>query len=285
MVSFRKPSEHASMHRSLRRDPAMRLAMAALLAFLALQGAFWDHTRAIKPEMGIVPDVPGERTVRALSFGDEEAFFRLLALNIQNSGDTFGRFTALYKYDFNKLYHWFHLLDRFNNQSNYLPAMASYYFSQTQNPNDVRYLIDYLDEYTDGRAKEKWWWVVQGAYMASHKYNNLARALQLANKLRGVRGIPIWAQQLPAFLHEERGEFGEAKEIIEDVLKHPEDYTQGELNFMLYFVKERIHRFDEVKEEFERIQKEKDEMKAKGIKDPEPMGPPPDVGAPTLGGG
>lgn len=284
MFSLRKPSQHTTLRKALRRDPALRRATFLFILFLGLQGAFWNHTTAIKPEMGIVPDVPGERTVRALSFGDEEAFFRLLALNIQNSGDTFGRFTALYKYDFNKLYHWFHLLDRFNNQSNYLPAMASYYFSQTQNPGDVHYLVDYLDEYTDGRVKEKWWWVVQGAYMATHKMNDTARALEMANKLTNVRGIPIWAQQMAAFIHEQRGEFGEALAIIEDVMKHPEDYSQGELNFMKYFVEERLHRLDEVKDELDRIQAEKDAMKAKGIKDPEPIGPPSDVGAPQMPG-
>ncbi|MFZ4540270.1 MAG: hypothetical protein ACOYNL_00480 [Rickettsiales bacterium] len=282
--SFRKPAQHINLRQAL-RDPGMRIASLIFTILLVAQGGFWNHSRAIVPEMGIVPDVLGERTVRALSFGDEEAFFRLLALNIQSSGDTFGRFTALYKYDFNKLYLWFHMLDKFNNQSNYLPSMASYYFSQTQNPSDVRYLIDYLDEYTDGRPKEKWWWVVQGAYLASHKLKDDARALEMANKLRSVRGIPIWAQQLPAFIHEKRGEFGEALAIIEDVLKHPEDYSQGELNFMKYFVDERLNRLNEVEAELKEIQKEKDEAKAKGIKDPEPMGPPPDVGAPQAPGG
>ena len=261
------------------RDSAMRSAVYVFVAVLMGQAAFWHYTRAIKPEMAIVPDVPGERAVRALSFGDEEAFFRLLSLNIQNSGDTFGRFTALYKYDFNKLYHWFHLLDQFNNQSNYLPAMASYYFSQTQNPNDVRYLVDYLDEYTEGRAKEKWWWVVQGSYLANHRMKNTERALELANKLRGVRGIPVWAQQMPAFIHEQRGEFGEALGIIEDVIANPEEYSQGELNFMRYFVDERLNRLEQVKKDFDDVQRQKDAMKAQGIKDPEPMGPPPDVGA------
>ena len=135
--------------------PSMRMAVAALALFVALQGAFWWHSHRVRPEMGIVPDVPGEQTVRALSFGDEEAFFRLHALGLQNSGDTFGRFTALYKYDFNKLSQWFYLLDGLNNQSNYLPAMATYYFSQTQNPEDVFYIIDYLDHYTKDRVKDK----------------------------------------------------------------------------------------------------------------------------------
>jgi tetratricopeptide (TPR) repeat protein len=281
--SQRNVGNYIPLRQSL-RDPAMRVAVAIFALLLCLQAGFWNFTRAIKPEMGIVPDVPGEATVRALSFGDEEALFRLLSLNIQSSGDTFGRFTALYKYDFNRLYHWFTLLGKLNNQSNYLPAMASYYFSQTQNPSDVRYLVDYLDEYTNGRAQEKWWWVVQGAYMATHKLKDADRALAVAEKLKGVRGIPIWAQQMPAFIHEDRGEFDEALAIIQEIAKNPQDYTQGELNFMRYFVDERIKRLDQVKKDFDALQKEKDEMKAKGIKEPEPMGPPPDVGAPSLGG-
>ncbi len=279
---FTKPSQHTPLRKAL-REPAMQIAVAVFAIMLAGQVAFWNHSRAIKPEMGIVPDVPGERAVRALSFGDEEAFFRFYALNIQNSGDTFGRFTALYKYDYNKLYHWFTLLGKFNHQSNYLPAMASYYFSQTQNPNDVKYIVDYLDDYTDGRAKEKWWWVTQGAYLATHRLKDTNRALELANKVKGMRGIPLWAQQLPAFIHERRGEFGEALAIIEEVVKHPEEYGQGELNFMRYFVDERLNRLDEVQKDFEAAQKEKDEMKAKGLAEPTPIGPPTDVGAPTLG--
>jgi hypothetical protein len=260
------------------REPSMQIAVAIFVLFLGAQGAFWYHTRAIMPEMTVVPDVPGIRTVRALSFGDEEAFFRLLALNIQNSGDTFGRFTALYKYDFNKLYHWFHLLDELNNQSNYLPSMATYYFSQSQNPNDVRYIVDYLDEYTDGRVADKWWWVVQGIYLASHKMHDQNRAMQLAQRLVGVRGIPIWAQQMPAFIHEERGEFGDALAIIQNILKHPEDFSQGELNFMRYFVDERLGELDKVKKELDQIQAEKKSEKSTSPRI-EPQSPPPDVGA------
>lgn len=264
------------------REPAMQLAIAVFVALFISQVAFWNYTRAIKPELGIVPDVPGERTVRALSFGDEQVFFRLLALNIQNSGDTFGRFTALYKYDYNKLYHWFHLLNGLDNESNYLPAMSAYYYSQTQNPADVHYMVDFLDEYTDGRAKDKWWWVTQGVYIANHKMNDKTRALALAKRLQGVTDIPLWAQQLPAFIYEQRGEFDEAAQIIQDIAKHKDQYTEGELNFMAHFMKERIHRFDQVKKEFEEIQREKETQKAQGIAEPKDIAIPDNVGAPTL---
>jgi hypothetical protein len=274
---------------NLRRDVAMRWAIGALVLSLGAQLLFWNHSRNVMPEMSIVPDVPGERTVRALSLGDEETFFRLLALNIQNSGDTFGRFTALYKYDFNKLYHWFKLLDSLNNQSNYMPAMATYYFSQTQNPNDVKYIVDYLEQYASERPEDKWWWLVQATYLAMHKMADNDRALEIANHLRGVRGIPIWAQQMPAFVQENRGEFGDALNIMQQILEHPDDYSQGELNFMRYFIDERLGRLDSVKKELDEIdaQKKAEAAKAKAegreIKE-HYNGPPPDVGAPRAPG-
>lgn len=281
-MARRSAGSHVHFRHTL-GDPAMKLAVAIFVLFLGAQVAFWFHTRAIKPEMGLVPDVPGERTVRALSFGDEEAFFRLLALNIQNSGDTFGRFTPLYKYDFNKLYHWFHLLDGLNDTSNYLPAMATYYFSQTQNTQSVRYIVDYLDEHTDGRAAQKWWWVVQATYLAMHKMQDMDRALMLAQRLAKERTIPIWAQQMPAFVHEKRGEFGDALSIIQEILKHPEDFSEGELNFMRYFVDERLGRLDKVKKELDEIEAIKKQQGDPSVTS-RPQSPPSDVGAPTLNG-
>jgi hypothetical protein len=110
------------------------------------------------------------------------------------------------------------------------------------------------------------------------------RALELAQRLRGVRGIPVWAQQMPAFIQENRGEFGDALAIIQDILKHPEDFSEGELNFMRYFIDERLGKLDSVKKELDAIQAQKKaeaaKAKAEGREIVEPyVGPPPDVGA------
>lgn len=234
----------------------MRLVIIAFfMVFLGLQSAFWWHTRAILPQMTIVPDVPGSATVKALSLGDDEALFRLLALNVQNAGDTFGRFTALYKYDFNRLYHWFKLLDALDNRSNYVPTMATYYFSQTQHKPDVKYMVDYLLEHADGRIKEKWWWVVQAIYLANHKLQDKDLALKAALLLKDQRDIPVWAQQMPAFVHEQRGEMEDASAIIESIIGHEKDLKQGEINFMYYFLKDRINKLDEAKDALHELQK------------------------------
>lgn len=215
-----------------------------LMVFAALQGGFWWHTRDNLPDPGIVPDVPGKTAVKALSFGDEEFYFRVLALNIQNAGDTFGRFTALNKYDFKKLYDWFTLLDTLNDESGYMPFLASYYFSQTQNVADNRYIVDYLYEHSATRPAKKYWWLAQAAYIATYKLKDNDLALKVAKPLEQATDAPFWVRQLPAFVHEKRGEMDDALRIMEDIAKNSKDIPPGELNFMNYFVKERLKKLE-----------------------------------------
>lgn len=224
----------------------MRCAILILLLLAGMQGVFWFHTRHRLPDMSIVPEVPGKNAVQALSLGESQAFFRILGLQIQNAGDTYGRFTALNKYDYNKLSHWFVLLDTLDNQSNYIPSMASYYYSQTQNTPDVQHIVDYLVQHARGREQKKWWWIVQAVYLAQHKLEDKPQALEIAKMLIGVRDIPVWAQQLPAFIYEQQGEMDAALMIIEDVMKNSKDLSPGELSFMRYFVEERLHRLEQL---------------------------------------
>lgn len=218
-----------------------------LLLFATLQLGFWNATKAKLPEMGIVPDVPGRIAVKALSFGDEEFYFRLLALDIQNAGDTFGRFTELYKYDFKKLYAWFTLLDTLDNESDYIPFIASYYYSQTQHVPDVRYVVDYLYEHSYQRPEKKFWWLAQATYLAQHKLKDNDLALKMASPLEHADTAPFWVRQLPAFVHEKRGEMDDALRIMNAIEANSKDIPPGELRFMEYFVKERVKKLDSMK--------------------------------------
>lgn len=235
----------------------MKAAIAIFTVILGLQIAFWYHTHDIVPDMSIVPNVPGEDTVQALSLGDSQAFFRVLGLQIQNAGDTFGRFTALKKYDYNKLYHWFRLLDQLDDDSNYIPSMATYYFSQTQNTKDVKYVVDYLIEHSAHRPDQKWWWLVQAIYLAGHKLEDQDLALKVATPLTHAKNVPVWVKQMPAFVYEKRGEMGAALKIIEGVLENTDKLSQGELNFMRYFVEERLDKLKEIEHKLDKAEQDK----------------------------
>lgn len=213
---------------------------------LLMQFGFWSHVKTKLPDMTIVPDVPGREALQVMSFGDEEFLFRSMAVRMSNAGDTFGRFTALYKYDLHKVYLWFTLLDQFNARSNVLPSMAAYYFSQTQKTSDVRYMVDYLYEHCAPRIQDKWWWMAQGVYLASHKLKDSDLALKLATTLTEAKDVPLWVNQLPAFIYEKRGEFDAALSIMENILEHTKDIDPGELRYMKYFIDERISKMDEL---------------------------------------
>jgi hypothetical protein len=221
---------------------------ALLLLFVTLQVVFWSRTSHIKPQMEIVPAVPGKEAVMALSFGDEEFYFRLLALDIQNAGDTYGRFTALRYYDFNRLYQWFKLLDTLDKRSNMIPAMATYYFSQTQNTTDIRYITSYLYEHATADVEHKWWWLLQSLYLAMHKLNDMNLAKKLATPLINPK-VPAFAQQMAAVVSEKRGEMEDAYQIMETIRNNAEHITDADLKYMTYFIKERLGRLDQLEEE------------------------------------
>ncbi len=212
-----------------------------LFALLALQLVFWFSVKDIKPNLSIVPPLPSAVEVKALAFGDEQFYFRVLGLEIQNAGDTFGRFTPLKNYDYKTLSKWFHLLDTLDRRSNYIPALASYYYGNSQNVSDVPYVVDYLEKHASYDPAQKWWWLSQAVYLANYRMEDKKRALELAKELAASPGkIPIWARQMPAFIMEDLGEKAEALALIQGLSESIDELSQGEINFMNYFIKDRL---------------------------------------------
>lgn len=216
----------------------------SLIFVLFLQITFWYKTKHIKPDMIIVPNVPNLNTVKLLSLGDYQFYFRNFAFKVQNAGDSWGRFTALKEYDYEKLQGWFYLLDELDSKSNFVPSLASYYYSQTQNSEDTIHIVEYLRNHAKRDPRRKWWWLAQAVYIANHKLKNKDLALEVSYELAATPKdvkMPYWARQMPAFIHEQRGEKNAAKEIIIDILNNFEEFTPGELNFMEYFIRDRLN--------------------------------------------
>lgn len=215
--------------------------VVCLLAATAMQVGFWWHTHRLRPMMEIVPEPPTLLATKALSFGDSQFLYRYYVALLQNFGDTYGRFTPLKDYDYPRLYQWFTLMDELDARSNLTASLAAYYFSQSQNPADTRHVIRYLEEHYDRNPEKKWWWLGQAAFLADFRLKDQELALKLAYKLAKTPGeLPFWARQLPAFIHEKRGEYDAAFHIIEGILADYQNIPVGELNFMRYFIEERL---------------------------------------------
>ena len=221
-----------------------------VLIFFIFQILFWFKTENIKPNLGIVPEVPTIGTIKSLSLGDDQFLFRYKGLRIQNSGDTYGRFSPLKNYDYSKLYQWFMLLDKLDSKSNYIPSMASYYFSMTQNEKDTIYIINYLTQHADKDPQKKWWWYYQALFLANNIYKDKDLALEIAKKLKdnSPNSAPLWTKQMYAIILSDKGEKCESVRVIYSILKEYENknISLNEMNFMRYFI---IQKIKELKEE------------------------------------
>lgn len=213
-----------------------------LILLLVTQVFMWYYTSKETPRLEIVPEVPTINQARALSLGDEQFYFRYLALDIQNAGDSFGRFTALRDYDYELLMKWFKLLDELDSRSQFVPAIASYYYSNTQNVEDNIYIVDYLESTYDRDPSERWWWLAMAVSIANFKLHDLDLALRLSFKLSNTPGgkIPRWAQQMPAIISAQMGQKEVALSIIKDLATKYDNYTQAEINYMNYFIREML---------------------------------------------
>jgi hypothetical protein len=135
--------------------------------------------------------------MKAFMFGDEEYYFRRKIFKVQNMGDTFGRFTTLNKYDYEKLYAWINMLDDLNSKSNFLPYLSAYYFSQTQNVKDVIYVVNYLVRHAEKNVNKKWWWLYQASFLSNYRLKDRGLTLQIVDKLNSLPGgiLPLWIRQ------------------------------------------------------------------------------------------
>ena len=132
--------------------------------------------------------------------------------------------------------------------------MSAYYFSQTQNPEDVRYLVDYLYEHARKNVQDKWWWLMQAIYLANHKLKDPDLALKVAKPLAN-KELPVMAQQLLAIVHEQRGEMDQAFDIITGIQENVDDIEEKDLRYMQYFAEERLKRLEEYQQKLESMGK------------------------------
>ncbi len=217
-------------------------ALAAVLITLSLQAAFWWRTRDLQAGWEGVPPAPSSQVAKALALGDGQFLYRAATFVLQNMGDEGGRVTPLKDYDYQRLGQWFFLLDRFDPQSEYLPVLVGYYYSQSQNPDDVRVVISFLAHIAIRDPMRNWRWLAHAIYLARHKVGDMNLALSLAYRMAAISGpgIPIWARQMPAFVLAEVGEKEAARNLMEAIIDSQADLEPSEIEFMRDFIENRL---------------------------------------------
>ena len=189
---------------------------------------------------GIMYRRPRHRSASAL--GDSQFAYRQVGLTLQTMGDSGGRVIPLQDYNYKELKNWFFNLYALDPRSDFVPMMAAYYFSSTQRPADVKYIIDFLEVAGNSSYGEKWRWLVQAIYLARYRTENMPRALELAKKLANLRTenpeIPVWTLHMAPFILADQGEEEAARELMKVILGSAQNLHPNEINFMLKYIGE-----------------------------------------------
>lgn len=185
------------------------ILVLALLVVVAGQAGFSWSIRDLRPTLGILPDLPQKTAVSALAFGDEQFLYRYLALNLQNAGDNGGRVTPLKNYDYEKVAAWLRLLDTLDLDTHWTIAMANGYFGQTQNTDDVRFIVRYMQGHVAQQPEQKWPWLVNAVFLSRHRLKNDWFALDAARQLATYDYADMNAAslQMPALVLDDLGQF------------------------------------------------------------------------------
>jgi hypothetical protein len=197
------------------------LGSLAAMFLAAHAGLGWalHHER---PRLGILPPLPTAAAVRAMSFGDSQFLYRSFVLQIQNAGDTGGRFTPMSMYDMTAVVPWLGVLQTLDFRSNHYAMLAVRYFSEGRTPKDLRLLIDFIDRDVNLAPDRKWIWQTQAVALARDKLKDLEYALVLSRKLVQLADfIPtgyIWALQMEPILLADLGRTAEARSIMDAIV-------------------------------------------------------------------
>ena len=152
------------------------------MCFVA-QVFFWTKTEKFKIIPEIVPEAPSQEVMTAMSFGDDQYLFRILAMRLQNSGDVFAGFAPLRKYDYARIYRWLNALDTIDDQSKLAPFLASYYYSSVKLPEKLKFLVDYLEERSLKNLEQNWLFLSNAAIMSRYNSADMPRFFRLSKIL------------------------------------------------------------------------------------------------------
>lgn len=192
-----------------------------LCLFAVLHGVFAWHYRDQRVFSSALGPPPPKVAQTAASFGDEQFLYRIWGLNLQNAGDTGGQVTRMSDYNYDHVVGWLTALQNLDAGAQFHSFLATRYFSLSQDLEDVRKVVGFIEGDVMLNPARKWFWLTQAVEIADHDLGNTEYALELAIRLASYDypGMPGWVWMYPTVLLEKLGRFEEAKTFLREVLR------------------------------------------------------------------
>lgn len=206
-----------------------KLNYGIFFGLLSLQIVLWAYSNRIKPKFVITPYPPTKTEIEALSFGDKQFLYRKLAFTLQTAGDKLGHYSSLKDYNYNRLRTWFEALDGIDQNSQYVPFLAAYYYSLVREPDKAKIIAQYVTDYAKQNVQKHWRLLTTALYIYNRNVGNSNKEMkEIGEILTKEKNIPTWAKSLSAFYLKDNGDICNAYNLINQISK--EDITKERAN-------------------------------------------------------
>lgn len=161
-------------------------------------------------------------TYRIASMGSDDLMSYLLAIKLQLHDNQSGKHIPYDQLNYRTLVDWLDQIVRLNIQSEYPTMLASRVYSQTNDEEKLRIMVDFIQRTFVQNPQLHWRRMTEATILAKHKLGDLALALSLAAQLTNQPvnvTMPHWARDMKFILLGEMNEFESGIAIIVALLE------------------------------------------------------------------
>ncbi len=172
---------------------------------------------------------------RSLAMGSDRLWSYLLLLNVQLHDNQKGRHVNYSQLDYRVLRQWLLTLYELNPQSEYPAFLASRIYSQVDDPQKIRLMIDLIDELFERNPEQHWRRMTEASLLAKHQLADLPLALSLAQQVAALPesyDLPFWARDMQLVLLDELNQYESAQLLISSLLESGNIKDRDEVRFL-----------------------------------------------------
>lgn len=235
------PVFRQNMHRQRPFAAVPAYLIGALLLMLLLQIGLGLYRQPPEARVEVLPSVPAEPYLRALSLGDPPFLSRLLVLWLQSHDYQQGQSLSYRDIDYERLAAWLAASLKLDPGHDYPLLLASRVYAMVDDPERQRIMLDFVAERFSERPVERWRWLAHAVYVAKHRLKDEPLALEFARLLASETRpgeIPAWARQMQVFILADMGEVEAAKVLLGGLVESGEMTDAGEYRYLLQRLEE-----------------------------------------------
>lgn len=208
---------------------------------------FWQTTYHLKTKWPGLPPAANKIEAVSYGYGDKELSYRVIGLMLQNAGDTGGQTTSLRDYNFKNVGDWLWVTYDLDPKANYVPSLAAFYFGAAKGKERLGYLVDYLARVGKDDGAEKWRWLAHAVYIARFQIDDQEKALKLARELAAIKSpdMPLWTQQMPAFVMTKVGKKKAARDLMLTIMATDKTIDPADINQTCWYINKHLRESDD----------------------------------------